>query len=406
MERLGFNTIGAKVSVVGHVGLIVWMVFGLRLASDPLEFTFPDVSVISGEQFDQMVANSVPQVQTEVGQTEAASSEPVSPTAPVPPTRPDTPPVDAPAPTPSEAVPTPEAAPEAVPTPDLAPQVTQPAVPVPDATPTAPQVAPQVVESQPTPPAPDAGATDAAVAPRPVPRPAQRIAPEAAPAPPVDAQTAPEVQQAVSPDAATPTEVTEAQEQTAPEEATTQTVTEADRPAAAPVNVPRPQNRPRQIATAPTQSETTSTQSSAAATPPQSTAAAPSTSNDDIMAALNAAQDTPAASPTPGAAPLTGAEQDALRVAVQGCWSVDAGAMSGQVTVAVAFELDRSGRVVGNQVRLVESNGSGAAEQAAFEAARRAILRCQGDGYRMPADKYESWQNIVMDFDPSQMRLR
>ncbi|MDO7707324.1 MAG: energy transducer TonB, partial [Loktanella sp.] len=44
--------------------------------------------------------------------------------------------------------------------------------------------------------------------------------------------------------------------------------------------------------------------------------------------------------------------------------------------------------------------------EIAFQAARRAILRCQSGGYQLPADKYDQWKEVEITFDPSGMRLR
>ena len=108
-----------------------------------------------------------------------------------------------------------------------------------------------------------------------------------------------------------------------------------------------------------------------------------------------------------GGPPMTGAETEAFRVAVQGCWRVDPGSESSSVQVTVNFQLDRDGRVVG-EVRLVrDSGGAQGAVNAAFEAARRAILRCQTpDGYHLPPDSYDQWQDVTLTFDPLEMRLR
>lgn len=76
----------------------------------------------------------------------------------------------------------------------------------------------------------------------------------------------------------------------------------------------------------------------------------------------------------------------------------------GRLTVEVAFNLDRDGTVRGNDVRLLSSQGDSSAVGTAFEAARRAILRCQG--YELPAEKYDEWEEIVITFDSSRMRLR
>ena len=99
---------------------------------------------------------------------------------------------------------------------------------------------------------------------------------------------------------------------------------------------------------------------------------------------------------------------DAFRLAVQSCWSVGSISTDAQQTiVTVSFELGRDGRLVGNPV-LVESQGgaSEAAVTSAFEAARRAILRCQSSGFPLPPEKYEQWRLVEMTFNPEQMVIQ
>ena len=50
--------------------------------------------------------------------------------------------------------------------------------------------------------------------------------------------------------------------------------------------------------------------------------------------------------------------------------------------------------------------GTSGSQSIAFEAARRAILRCGASGYDLPADKYDQWREVEITFDPSGMRLR
>ena len=42
----------------------------------------------------------------------------------------------------------------------------------------------------------------------------------------------------------------------------------------------------------------------------------------------------------------------------------------------------------------------------AFEAARRAIIRCGSSGFDLPAEKYGHWRDIEMTFNPERMRIR
>lgn len=105
---------------------------------------------------------------------------------------------------------------------------------------------------------------------------------------------------------------------------------------------------------------------------------------------------------------MTQGEKDALRVAVSSCWNV--GALSTEAlgtTVVVGVTMDPSGLPQAGSIRLVESSGgSETAARQAFEAGRRAILRCAGQGYPLPADKYDQWKEIELVFNPEGMRLR
>ena len=103
--------------------------------------------------------------------------------------------------------------------------------------------------------------------------------------------------------------------------------------------------------------------------------------------------------------PLTQGEKDALRLSVQNCWVIDVGSEAGRIEVTVAFSLSEDGRVEGGRVDLIaDSGGAPAAVNAAYEAARRAVLRCQRSGYDLPVEKYAHWRNVEIVFDPSKMR--
>jgi hypothetical protein len=108
----------------------------------------------------------------------------------------------------------------------------------------------------------------------------------------------------------------------------------------------------------------------------------------------------------PGA-PMTEEERDAFRVAVDACWDVASlSSEAKQTIVTVVFELDRDGRVAGEIELLASRGGTGAAVSSAFEMARRAVLRCQGEGFPLPPEKYEQWRLVEMSFDPIRMAIR
>jgi hypothetical protein len=94
---------------------------------------------------------------------------------------------------------------------------------------------------------------------------------------------------------------------------------------------------------------------------------------------------------------------------VQDCWVVDVGSQAANVTVTLSMQMDRNGHVVASSLRLLSSSGgSGAAVETAFQAARRAVLRCDQmkGGYDLPIEKYDRWKEIEMTFNPEMMRLR
>jgi hypothetical protein len=102
---------------------------------------------------------------------------------------------------------------------------------------------------------------------------------------------------------------------------------------------------------------------------------------------------------------LTGGEREGFRLAVQGCWVIDPGSPAARVTVTLAFQMRPDGMPVAETIRLLGAQGDGDAQRA-FEAARRAVLRCAQGGYPLPADKYEQWREVEITFDPTTMRLR
>lgn len=104
---------------------------------------------------------------------------------------------------------------------------------------------------------------------------------------------------------------------------------------------------------------------------------------------------------TTGGEKLSQSEMDALRGQVQRCWNIPAGAADGgNLRVSVKFKLDRSGALEGSP-EIISGGGSAGVERAAAEAARRAVSRCSP--YNLPAEKYEAWADVIVNFDPSEM---
>ncbi|WP_419908799.1 hypothetical protein [Hoeflea sp.] len=98
---------------------------------------------------------------------------------------------------------------------------------------------------------------------------------------------------------------------------------------------------------------------------------------------------------------LSQSEMDALRGQIQRCWTIRPGMVDGEdVRVRVTMRLDRNGDIDGQPV--VETSGGAANVRRVLSGdARRAVLRCAP--YNLPTEKYETWADVVVNFDPSQL---
>ena len=222
--------------------------------------------------------------------------------------------------------------------------------------------------------------------------PAQVIAPSQIPQPQTDAPVSVDTSPAARPEEPVEDVVEEPVEEptSAPDTAQTTTVENVE-VSGAPESSIRPASRPNRPTPEPEPEPVSD---------PEPTEA-PSTQIDDLLADVVGSEPTVEQGP-----PMTGGERDGFRVAVNQCWVVDTGAASANVTVEVGFSLTRSGTVESGPTLISATGGTDTAQRAAFEAARRAILRCQNGGYDLPADKYGQWKDVVITFDPTGMRLR
>ena len=361
---------GTKISAIAHVGLIGWALFGGTFRSEPLPMAVQEVSVVTAEQFAAMTAQrDAPQV----------------PSPPADLQQPEEPEVaNAPEPTPEEQ-PEPEPIVASEPEPDPSPEPVE-----------APPE-PEVIEQPPTldQPAPEVAALPTP-GPESLPNSADKVAPEPVAPPPPEAKPDDIETPAVSLDEGAETQQ-EQQDQTAPEEATDQIVTEAEETQElSPQTSPRPRTRPSRP------------QPPAEPVVAEAPEAPEEPAQSDQQAIEDALADALGQDDAPSGPPLTSGDKDAMRLAVSKCWNV--GSLSTdalQTVVVVGFSLTPDGKVVGGSLQLLDSSGgsSGAAKQA-YEAARRAILRCGAKGYDLPADKYAQWQDIEITFNPERMRIK
>ncbi|AVO36796.1 energy transducer TonB [Pukyongiella litopenaei] len=353
---------GTKISGAAHLALIGWALLGGAFRSEPLPYEVHEVSLISAQDFAALGAPSASDA-PQVSQRPPARPEP----APEPP-------ADDPAEPPVAE----------------APDLTQETAALP-----------------PQPEVPDAPEAPLA---QPEPRPAERVAPDPVAPPPVDAAPDTDTTPAVVEEDGAQTD-RDAQEATAPEEAGDRIETEAnERETLAPLASARPVSRPDRRPAPDPQPDTT------AEPRPEPPVADPdpdtnSAIEDALAAALADGGDEapePAAPAAPTGPPLTAGEREGLRVAVSRCWNV--GSLSSEAlrtTVVVGVSMARDGVPVRESIRMLSaSGGSGGAAEQAFEAARRAIIRCGARGFDLPAEKFDQWRDIEMTFNPERMQIK
>jgi hypothetical protein len=140
------------------------------------------------------------------------------------------------------------------------------------------------------------------------------------------------------------------------------------------------------------------------------TAAGSATDNPDVTNAAPAATidaDSPQNAEDAAGILFAGAGKAALANKIQSCWNV--GSLSAealQVSITVSVNLAKNGRPEADSIKMASHNGTNdAAAEQAFEAARRAIIRCGADGFELLSDEYEEWQTIMLEFDPERMRI-
>jgi len=378
---------GTKISLAGHGLLLSWVAFGAWFPSEPLPFEVQEVSLISAEEFERLSqVRQAPQVAPDAS-TLQPPEESAAPEVSLPPQQ-----------RPEPEPPTPEPLSPPIPDPVVAETPEQPPEP---AEPEVPDTAPGV---------PEPPETTALVAPQPEvqqQRPVDRVAPVPV-APPEPDTAVDEIEQPeVAPDVGAETEQ-EVQEATAPEAASDRIVTEENESDEQTVTAPeqslRPRGRPIRRAAAPEpEPEAAPTPVETEDTQPQ---VDPSAVEDALAAALSGGADVEA--PEPSGPPLTSGEKDALRVAVSQCWNV--GSLSTEAlktTVVVGVSLAQDGKPDSGSIRMLSSTGGSAtAAKQAYEAARRAIIRCGSRGFQLPPEKYAQWRDIEMTFNPERMRIK
>lgn len=363
---------GWYISGAGHVALIFVVLFGGLFAGERLpEVTVSEVSVISEAEFAALMPRgAAPEIATDAPEVVEPEAEDAAPEAPAEDAAPEV----------SE--------PEPVEVPDAPDEpVTETPDPLPQAV---------IIEDAPAVPLPPTDIDGTAPEPDAIAAPAPRVAPVPQVAPPPVAEAAPEIIEDTAPAPDEPPEevVEEETEPAAPDEASDRIVTEAEEiQNYAPASSMRPRSRPARPVRQ-------------AETPREEPKPAEDPLADAVAAAVAEANEPEPAAPR--GPPLTGGEKDALRVSVGQCWNV--GSLSTEAlgtTVVVAVSMAETGKPDTGSIKMVSfSGGSEGAARQAFEAARRAIIRCGARGFPLPVEKYDHWRDIEMTFNPEGMQFR
>ena len=196
------------------------------------------------------------------------------------------------------------------------------------------------------------------------------------------------------------------------------TPTEAPDAAALPQNVPAPTARPKVEETAAAQTAKTPDRKTDAAPKEQKKTSSQKESDfnaDEVAALLNKtessgggakrSQDKAAlgGKKTTTGNTLSMSEMDALKGMIQKNWSIIPGMADLQgMVITVTIQLDPQGEIVG-QPEVEATGGTATSQRAMIGSATRAVRRSAP--FKLPAEKYDSWQEVVIHFDPSDMLL-
>lgn len=98
-------------------------------------------------------------------------------------------------------------------------------------------------------------------------------------------------------------------------------------------------------------------------------------------------------------AQLTQSERDAIVAQLRSCWNVPVGAEgSSDLKTTVRFRLNPSGSLEGAP-EIQKASGN----RQFDESTTRAIRLCSQRGFQLPSDKYDTWSEVVVNFDPRDM---
>ena len=97
-------------------------------------------------------------------------------------------------------------------------------------------------------------------------------------------------------------------------------------------------------------------------------------------------------------------EIDLVRQQIRECWSLPAGAKEAEnLSIEIKMAMNPDGTV--RQARILDQNRlqSDPFFRAAAESALRAVLNPHCNPLKLPPEKYQQWQNMILIFDPRDM---
>ena len=97
-------------------------------------------------------------------------------------------------------------------------------------------------------------------------------------------------------------------------------------------------------------------------------------------------------------------EIDMVRQQIRECWSLPAGAKEAEnLSIEIKMAMNPDGTV--RQARILDQNRlqSDPFFRAAAESALRAVLNPHCNPLKLPPEKYQQWQNMILIFDPRDM---
>ena len=102
--------------------------------------------------------------------------------------------------------------------------------------------------------------------------------------------------------------------------------------------------------------------------------------------------------------PLSISEIDLVHRQFLECWSLPAGARDAEgLVISIAMAMNPDGTV--RQARILDQSRlqTDPFFRAAAESALRAVLNPRCNPLKLPPEKYQQWQNMILDFNPWQM---